>query len=161
MLHIAPELFFEWKFKQIPSLLYLTADLYDPNAMAKMDITDIQYPGNSFDIIYCSHVLEHVPNDLEAMREFKRVLKPGGWALLVVPITSEKTFEDTSITSPIERQKVFGHSSHVRGYGPDFKDRLVEAGFKVTVVTATEVIGGKDFLRMGISSAEKSFFCEK
>jgi ubiquinone/menaquinone biosynthesis C-methylase UbiE len=89
-----------------------------------MDITDIQYPDNTFDVIYCSHVLEHVPDDRKAMREFARVLKPEGWAVFMVSLSEEHTIEDPSITSPAERERLFGQHDHVRRYGPDFKDRL-------------------------------------
>jgi SAM-dependent methyltransferase len=96
----------------------------NPRAMVRMDITDIQYPKDTFDVIYCSHVLEHVVDDRKAMREFHRVLRPDGWALLLVPITVEKTFEDPSVTDPEERLSVFGQEDHVRCYGPDYVERL-------------------------------------
>jgi SAM-dependent methyltransferase len=86
MLHVAPEVIFEKYLKHQLGDNYLTADLFNPSAMVKMDITDIQYPDESFDVIYCSHVLEHVPDDRKAMKEFLRVLKPNGWAVLLVPI---------------------------------------------------------------------------
>ena len=101
--------------------------------MVEMDITDIQYPDDSFDAIYCSHVLEHVPDDAKAMSELYRVLKPGGWAILAVPIRGDTTFEDPTTTEPEERERLFGQSDHVRYYGKDFKDRLEAAGFEVKV----------------------------
>lgn len=139
MLHIAPEKCFEPRFRKQIGSGYLTADLMQP-ADVKMDITDIQYPDDTFDIVYCSHVLEHVPDDRKAMREFFRVLKPSGWAILMVPISAEKTVEDPSITDPQERLRLFGQNDHVRRYGPDFVDRLKEAGFNV------KSIGPEDFL---------------
>jgi ubiquinone/menaquinone biosynthesis C-methylase UbiE len=98
MLHVAPELCFESRFRQVIGSGYLTADLFAEGADVKMDITDICFPEGSFDLIYCSHVLEHVPDDKKAMREFYRVLKSGGWAVLLVPITVELTLEDPNIT---------------------------------------------------------------
>jgi ubiquinone/menaquinone biosynthesis C-methylase UbiE len=109
----------------------MTADLHSP-AMVKMDITNIQFPDETFDVVYCSHVLEHVPDDRKAMREFYRVLKSNGWAVLLVPIIVEKTFEDPSIDKPKDRLRLFGQSDHVRKYGRDYVDRLRESGFSVS-----------------------------
>lgn len=117
MLHVAPEPSFGVIFSKSKYIDYLSADLYDKSVMVKMDITDIQYPENYFDIIFCSHVLEHVLDDKKAMREFLRVLKPTGWAVLQVPIMAMKTIEDPSITDPDERLRVFGQHDHVRRYG--------------------------------------------
>jgi SAM-dependent methyltransferase len=136
MLHIAPERCFVDKFSSYLQIDYLTADLNN-SAMVKMDITDIQYPDNSFDVIYCSHVLEHIPDDRQAMLELARVLKPGGWAILQVPvaINTEQTIEDLSITDPAEKERLFGHPDHVRIYGAvDYKNRLEMEGFQVQVI---------------------------
>lgn len=133
MLHVAPERDLGKLFRQIPNIDYLSGDLDPEVAMVKMDITDIQFPDNTFDVIYCSHVLEHVPDDRRAMRELYRVLKPGGWAILHVPILREVTYEDSSVTTPEARLRVFGQADHVRMYGLDYADRLREAGFEVTV----------------------------
>ena len=97
--------------------------------MEQMDVMDISYPDETFDVIYCSHVLEHVTDDRQAMREFHRTLKPDGWAILNVPITTEVTFEDPAIESATERERVFGQIDHVRCYGPDYVNRLARAGF--------------------------------
>ncbi len=141
MLHVAPESCFEPAFRRRLGEQYLTADLYNPRAMVKMDITDIQYPDDSFDVIYCSHVLEHVLDDRQAMREFLRVLKPDGWAILLVPIgRREKTYEDPTIVDPQERLKHFGKEDHVRIYGPDYADRLREVGFRVKVTTMDDLL---------------------
>jgi SAM-dependent methyltransferase len=150
MLHIAPEGCFVEYLNKLPQLDYLTGDLLNP-AMLKVDITDLQFPDNSFDIIYCSHVLEHVPDDRKAMRELSRVLKPSGWAVLQVPIEAEQTFEDLSITDPKERERLFGQFDHVRVYGPDYKDRLEESGFQVTVIDYLNQFDSKDRLRYGLT----------
>lgn len=86
-----------------------------------------------FDGILCSHVLEHVPDDRRALGEFYRVLKPGGWAVLNVPIEGETTMEDPSVDSPKERLRRYGQEDHVRLYGADYGQRLSAAGFQVTV----------------------------
>jgi SAM-dependent methyltransferase len=160
MLHIAPEREFEMRFRRIPTLDYLTADLNDPGAMVRMDITDIRYPDNSFDVIYCSHVLEHVPDDRKAMRQFNRVLKPNGWAVFLVPVKVEKTIEDPSITDPAQRERLFGRYDHLRRYGPDFAGRLAEAGFNVTTFASADLVSAGGIIRLGLK-AEQLFFCKK
>lgn len=162
MLHVAPEQCLEDRLKNRLGLDYLTADLMNPHAMVKMDITAIQYPDEYFDVIYCSHVLEHVQEDRKAMREFHRVLKRSGWAILLVPITAEKTFEDPSIVEPSERLRVFGQDDHVRRYGPDYIERLREAGFNVTVDRVTDLFEKNNIVRMGLTSASGDiYFCTK
>jgi SAM-dependent methyltransferase len=133
LLHLAPEKpLMEILVKQ-KNIDYLTADLNPENVMIKMDITNIHYPDNCFDAILCNHVLEHIPDDRKAMHELYRVLKPGGWAILQVPVSNvlEQTFEDFTIISPLEREKHFGQKDHVRIYGKDYRERLKKAGFKV------------------------------
>ena len=150
MLHVAPERCFSERLAACQNIDYLTADIADPAAMVKMDVMDIQYPDASFDVIYCCHVLEHVPDDRKAMREFARVLKPGGWAVLQVPLDAERTFEDPSVTDPKERERLFGQDDHVRVYGLDYKGRLEEAGFNVTVVAYYERFDEKTLERYGM-----------
>jgi SAM-dependent methyltransferase len=159
MLHVAPEV--QLSFQREKSIDYLSADLSNPGAMVQMDITDIQYPDQTFDVIYCSHVLEHVPDDRKAMREFYRVLKAGGWAILQVPIKDVTTFEDPSVTSPEDRERIFGQHDHVRRYGPDYKDRLVEAGFSVTVDRFVRELDAHTVRRFGLMRTEDIYFCRK
>ena len=134
MLHVAPELCYIKRFESLPKLEYLTADLESPLAKMKMDIHDIPFPENSFDIIFCNHVLEHVQDDKKVMSEILRVLKPGGWAILQVPIflpLIQKTFEDPTIIDPQKRAELFGQDDHVRVYGKDYADRIRSTGFEV------------------------------
>lgn len=162
VLHIAPEVCFVKRLKHSLGAGYITADLLDPFAMVKMDITNIKYPDEYFDVILCSHVLEHVTEDRKAMKEFFRVLKKVGWALLLVPITAEKTFEDPTITDPKERLKVFGQEDHVRRYGPDYLDRLNEAGFKVEIFTAQDIAQESEITTFGLTRASgELFYCTK
>ncbi|MGQ9854212.1 MAG: class I SAM-dependent methyltransferase [Candidatus Oleimicrobiaceae bacterium] len=162
LLHVAPEQCLAARFREQLRDNYLTADVLDPRAMVKMDITDIHYPDQSFDAIICSHVLEHVQDDKRAMREFFRVLKDGGWAMLLVPITSQQTFEDPSITDPKERLKVFGQEDHVRRYGPDYVDRLRAAGFKVEITTIRDLVDHKEAVEMGLTPASgEIYYCTK
>lgn len=151
VLHIAPEPCLTDRLRQRLGNGYLTADLIDPRAMVKMDITAIQFPDDTFDVIYCSHVLEHVPDDRRAMREFCRVLKPSGWAILLVPISVKQTFEDPSVVDPAERLRLFGQEDHVRRYGPDYVNRLQEAGFNVSETRVPELFSDAESRKLGIA----------
>jgi len=161
MLHIAPEPQLARLFQKVHYIEYLSADLGSPNAMVKLDITDIQYSDNTFDVIYCSHVLEHVPDDNKAMREFHRVLRPGGWAILQVPITVVATFEDATVNSDEQRERLFGQYDHVRRYGLDYKNRLMDAGFSVSVDGFVRELGDKVVRRFGLIRDEDVYFCRK
>jgi SAM-dependent methyltransferase len=161
MLHVAPEPELALLFRRAEYIDYLSADLSNPDAMVTMDISDIQYRDNTFDVIYCSHVLEHVPDDRKALREFWRVLKVGGWAILQVPIISDVTFEDPTVTSPEERERLFGQHDHVRRYGPDYRDRLVDVGFSVTVDGFVRELDERTVGRCGLMRNEDVYFCRK
>jgi len=107
-------------------------------------------------------VLEHVPDDRKAMRELRRVLKPEGWAILLVPITEHATYEDPTITDPRERLRAFGQEDHVRRYGRDYPDRLREAGFDVEEIAAGDFLDAAQVERMGITpAAGEIFFCRR
>lgn len=140
VLHFAPEKMIELRGRKVSGPGYVTGDLFPAGLMVRVDITEMQFPDNSFDSIICCHVLEHVPDDRKAMRELYRVLKPGGWAIVQVPISLvlDKTYEDFSITSEAAREQAFGQNDHVRIYGADYKNRLEEAGFRVTVFRWTD-----------------------
>jgi len=133
VLHIAPEPCFMKRFEKQHGEKYITADIESPLAKVKMDIHQIPFPENHFDVVLCNHVLEHVADDIKAMHEIHRVLKPGGWAIMQVPFFSpvpETTYEDASITNPREREKVFGQDDHVRMFGRDYAKRIARAGLK-------------------------------
>ena len=163
LLHVAPESAFKKIFSKAVGEGYLTADLMAEDVMEKMDITNIQHPDESFDIIYCSHVLEHVPDDRRAMREFYRCLSQDGWAVINVPITAEKTFEDPSITSREERLRLFGQTDHVRRYGSDYKDRLIDTGFRVAVFSPQDLLSSSEIEYYGLKNPEayEVYFCTK
>ncbi|MBW2495419.1 MAG: methyltransferase domain-containing protein [Deltaproteobacteria bacterium] len=161
LLHVAPEAPLSSAIERADYIDYLSADLDRPDVMARMDITDIDYPADTFDVILCSHVLEHVPEDRKAMAEFFRVPKPGGWAILQVPILAETTFEDFSVTDPAERERLFGQHDHVRSYGPDYADRLAEAGFSGTVDAFVRDLGEAEIRRQGLTRHENVYFCVK
>lgn len=133
VLHIAPEACFMKPFEKIHQDKYITADIESPLAKVKMDIHAIPFNDHSFDVVLCNHVLEHVDNDIKAMSEINRVLKPGGFAVLQVPFfhpIPDKTYEDFTITDPRQREKAFGQDDHVRKYGRDFPKRIAQSGLK-------------------------------
>jgi SAM-dependent methyltransferase len=133
VLHVAPEQSFIKRFRALPNLRYNTADLVSPLADLRMDIQNIPMPDGTYDVVICNHVLEHVESDHAAIREIYRVLKPGGWAIMQVPVdwTRNYTKEDPTITSPAGREKHFGQYDHVRYHGTDYPDRLRQGGFEV------------------------------
>ena len=161
MLHVAPEEFLAARFRRIKNLDYLSADLNNPKAMVQMDIMNIKYPDNTFSVIYCSHVLEHIPNDRKAIAELYRVLRQDGWAVLQVPITADETYEDPAITEPEERKKHFGQWDHVRRCGPDYIERMKSAGFVAERLCATDLVKESDCTRMGFQPEGLIFFCRK
>ena len=119
-------------------------------------------PSDTYDFLLSSHVLEHVPDDRRAMREFHRVLKKDGWAILLVPITAKSTFEDPSITDPRERLRLFGQEDHVRQYGPDYKDRLEQAGFNVEQIRPADFLSPAEIKKMAIIGlAGDIYFCRR
>ncbi|UZD24689.1 methyltransferase domain-containing protein [Algoriphagus halophytocola] len=132
VLHVAPEHCFIERFEALGNLEYITADIESPLAKVKMDVHEIPFPENSFDVIFCNHVLEHVQDDLKACAEFNRVLRPEGWGILQSPVyPMEKTLEDDSITDPAERERIFGQRDHVRKFGKDYATRLRKSGLQI------------------------------
>ena len=131
ILHVAPEDCYIKRFESLHGTSYITADIESPWAKVKMDIHQIPFEDNRFDMILCNHVLEHVKDDIQAMKEIHRVLKPEGFAILQVPFFSpvgDVTFEDNSITDKREREKIFGQDDHVRKYGHDYTNRIRQSG---------------------------------
>jgi predicted SAM-dependent methyltransferase len=133
VLHFAPEQAFYKLFRNQKNIEYTTTDLFSPLADVKADICDLPFEDNQYDLIFCNHVLEHIPDDTKAMQELFRVLKPGGMAILQIPqdLSRATTFADDSITDQKERAKIFGQYDHVRIYGRDYFDKLRSIGFKV------------------------------
>ncbi len=156
VLHFAPEQAFYRKFKKLKQLQYTTTDLNSPLADVKADICALPFKDNSFDIILCNHVLEHIPDDRKAIGELYRVLKPSGWGIFQIPqdLKREVTYEDDSITDKKERAKIFGQYDHVRIYGRDYFDRLKEAGFKVNEVDYTSGMTDSDIEKYRLAKGE-------
>ncbi|QTD36688.1 class I SAM-dependent methyltransferase [Polaribacter batillariae] len=141
-LHIAPEQCFLDLFRKQENLTYITSDLESPIADVKADICNLPFKDNEFDVIFCNHVLEHIPNDTKAMQELYRVLKKGGMGIFQIPqdLSREKTFEDNSITDRKKRAEIFGQYDHVRIYGRDYFNKLRSIGFTVNEVDYTKKI---------------------
>jgi len=154
VLHVASEACLEARLRQRFGEGYLTADFHNSRADVRMNIMDIQYPGETFDLIFCSHVLEHVEDDRKAMREFRRVLRVDGIAVLLVPIGGPaRTYEDPSIVDPEARARAFGQHDHVRVYGADYVDRLQEAGFDVEILRVEDLATAEEAVQMNLSGA--------
>lgn len=139
LLHFAPEQAFYNRFKRLGHLDYVTTDLNSPLAQVKADICNLPFDSDSFDIVLCNHVLEHIPDHRKALSELYRVMKPGGWGIFQVPqdLKRETTYEDPSVTDPDERRRLFGQYDHVRVYGRDYFDLLRQAGFEAQAVDFT------------------------
>jgi len=163
ILHIAPEYCFLKKFKKIDNIEYITGDLNSPWADVKMDVHEIPFEDNSFDVIFANHLLEHVENDLEVMKEFYRVMKPKGWGIFQVPIdrNRETTYENPAITSPKEREKHFWQSDHLRLYGKDYANRLASVGFKVIEDDFIQSLSENQIKRYCLPENEIIYYCSK
>jgi len=162
-LHIAPEQCFLDIFRKQENLEYTTSDLESPIADVKADICDLPFKDNSFDVVFCNHVLEHIADDEKAMQELFRVMKKGGFGIFQIPqdIARETTFEDNSITDKKERAKIFGQYDHVRIYGRDYFDKLRSIGFKVDEIDYTQKISREKLERFCLMKNEILPVCYK
>lgn len=163
ILHLAPEKNLSKMLMKSGFEKYICGDLFTegysyPDYVQNMNVLNIPYESEFFDMIICNHLLEHVPADAKAMAELFRVLKPDGKAILQVPISknSDKTFEDFTVTNPKDREVVFGQFDHVRIYGQDYADRLSAVGFKVDRINIS-----KEFEKFGLNLDEDIFIGTK
>ncbi|SFD15879.1 class I SAM-dependent methyltransferase [Algibacter pectinivorans] len=156
VLHFAPEQCFLKRFRKLKNLNYTTTDLLSPIADVKADICNLPFEDNSYDIILCNHVLEHIPDDTKAMQELYRVMKPGGYGIFQIPqdLNRTSTFEDDSITDKKERAKIFGQYDHVRVYGRDYFDKLRSIGFNVKEVDYTASLSAEAITKYCLAKGE-------
>jgi SAM-dependent methyltransferase len=162
LLHFAPERSLQDALAGIPGLSSTSADLYDPDVDDRVDIRAMPYESSTFDALLCSHVLEHVDDDHAAIREMARVLKPGAWALIMVPyFDGMQTDEDPAIADPAERERRFGQQDHVRFYGRDITDRLAAAGLHAQTLRAAELLPAARLATEGVRPDETAFLCTR
>lgn len=163
VLHFAPEQAFYTRFKTMPNLDYTTTDLNSPLADVKADICNLPFEDNSFDVILCNHVLEHIPDDTKAMQELYRIMKVGGMGIFQIPqdLSRNTTFEDDSITDKKERSRIFGQYDHVRVYGLDYFDKLRTIGFKVKEVDYTTTLSEDAVTKYCLAKGEIIPVCTK
>lgn len=143
ILHLAPEFCIARRLAAAPGVSSFAGDR-DPRryAFAKgvvgLDATALPYGDARFDLVIANHVLEHVGDDWKALAEIRRVLRPGGFAILQVPVARRLavTREDPAIVDPEEREAAYGQWDHLRLYGLDYPSRLEKAGFEVRQFTA-------------------------
>jgi SAM-dependent methyltransferase len=165
ILHVAPEAIFYQRFRKDPSVNYTPADKFIegyestyPKDTIYVDITSMpQIPDNTYDLILCSHVLECLYEDRQAMREIRRVLRDNGKAILQVPVDYDRevTFEDPSITDPLEREKIFGNKWNLRWYGKDYQQRLEEEGFRTGFVSIQSMFTDAEISRFGLGAKDE------
>ena len=163
VLHVAPEQCFYKRFRKQKNLDYLTTDLYSPLADVKADICQLPFDNDSYDVVFCNHVLEHIEDDKKAMSELFRVLKPGGMGIFQIPqdLSLEHTYEDFTITSPEERKKHFGQYDHVRVYGKDYFEKLRNEGFKVDEINCSDLFDDNQIDRYRLVKNEILPVCSK
>jgi len=164
VLHIAPELCFIDRFEKIHGENYITADIESPLAKVKLDVHEMPFEDNSFEVVFCNLVMEHVVDDRKAMSEIFRVLRKGGFAILQIPLfhpLSEITYEDASITDPKEREKAFGQDDHVRLYGKDYADKIRAVGFEVTEDGFGDELSKDEQKLYALPKDEPIFYCKK
>lgn len=163
VLHFAPEQAFYKRFKKLKNINYTTTDLNSPLADVKADICKLPFQDDSYDVIFCNHVLEHIPDDTTAMQELYRVLKPEGWGIFQIPqdLNREHTFEDDTITDRKERAKIFGQYDHVRIYGRDYFDKLRSIGFSVEEIDYTKSISKNNIDKYRLAKDEIIPFVKK
>jgi SAM-dependent methyltransferase len=129
VLHLAPEASLH-RMLQPFATSYVSADALEWNVDVRLDLTDPPFRAKSFDLVVVIDVLEHIPDDVQALLEVERLLAADGVALISVPIPDGRptTYEDFSIVTPEGRETHFGQADHVRVYGDDFRGRLHSAG---------------------------------
>lgn len=163
VLHVAPEPKLGALLRKKYGQRYVSLDIDPARADVVADVIDLPFGDSEFELVICAHVLEHVPDDRKAMREFARVLTPTGTAFLLVPFSPllSESFEDSSVTTEEAREEVFGQSDHVRIYGTDYVTRLQESGLTVETLLPEAVVATEEIERFALDPSEPLFVCQK
>jgi len=154
MLHVAPEEAFFKLFKGSSNIDYHPVDIFPhlyPKGTTYFNLLENDSPDNIYNVIICNHVFQYIEDDHTAMSEVFRLLNPGGWAILQVPLNKSlgKTFEDKSIIDPKERERLFGLKEHTRFYSSDYKNRLENVGFTVNAIDYTSKFTEDEIRKFG------------
>lgn len=170
ILHIAPEAVYYKRFRKIPGVQYVAGDKFIlqfkntyPKGTVYVDLLDIPFESNAFDFIYCSHVLEYIKDDAKALSEMYRVLKPGGHAIISVPINfgHAHTEEDETITDPKEQERLYGDTGHIRYYGEDYAERVRQARFQTLFEPVRDFITPEMIRKCAIKPQDVVHLCKK
>ena len=159
LLHVAPEAAITAALEQRFSIV--SVDRQPSRGMVAMDLTNLAFPDSIFDAIICLHVLEHVDDDRAALSELWRVMKPGGWGVIQVPMIGDSTHEYPSIVNAEERQRLYGQADHVRQYGRDFVGRLKAAQFLVTTIAKTELFQSVSLARLSVDCEQEVIIAKR
>lgn len=160
MLHVAPEPGLSARLRQDPGVRYLSGDLHLSDVDVKFSLTALPFPDASFDLFFCSHVLEHIPEDREAIAELVRVLAPGGEGVVQVPVEAETTLEDVGADTPEKRIALYGQDDHFRRPGKDYGKRFCEYGCTAEYHEARE-LDEAERCRLGVPLHESVFLIHK
>lgn len=168
LLHIAPSGGLKALLSTLKNINYQSGvkyheGFYYSKDISMIDVTKLSFNDESFDVILCNHVLEHIHDDRKAMSELFRVLKPGGWAILQVPISNilDVTYENSAITDPKDRENHFGQFDHVRIYGKDYVKRLNASGFRVKEISPLSEWKENNIERFAVNEKEILFVAYK
>ena len=153
LLHIAPERCLMPLLRQMAAGDYVSADLVRRDVSQRFDVMAIPHPDASFHAVYCSHVLQDVRDDQRAMAEIFRVLRPGGWAILNVPVKSAASVDHQEAPGRVRGWADHRPPEHLHTYGEDFPQRMAAAGFRVRVVVANDLVAASEQAKLGIAGA--------
>jgi SAM-dependent methyltransferase len=166
VLHIAPEIVFFNHFKNQKNIDYFPGDIYPhlyPKGTKYFNLLEPNLDDNSYDVIICNHVFQYIEDDTKAIQNLYKLMKPGGWGIMQVPINTARTttYEDNTITDPIEREKAFGLKEHVRYYSYDYADKLRVSRFNVLVDDYTKAFTDAEIYKFGFWKSDAIYYCTK